>query len=412
MNVADLNNVLRYKDRIKSSCENVTPSGTPDIDVLHSGQSPGTHSTESVNNIYTDSTRTGHASIDRDTIEDLFRLIVGLRNDMMDRLDYMAYKHTEEIKELNKEISTLRTEVTNRNDIIMRQQNGKVKEHETKKLRKETSMLKSDITDTTKTQTKNVTDNNDSITKQLNVQVAKNIELGKKQSNGKIKVNNIEHDGITTENNNVIIIDSFSDVINNSTLSKSDIGTTDSYSDRVKKGGIASRRNRPDPQTRPRENRKTNTRKEPDEQSKYVFQGVQRKKRTKRILMSRIKANGSYKEVVESVIGYAADNGITVTYVRILKCWDNYKEPTYTARINVIENDYDVAIQNEFWPPGVLVREWFDRFDQDGQRSSVTANQQNDREWTGIQDDNYWNAGFASESGNNYDRYQDDWLND
>ncbi|XP_069128948.1 acid-sensing ion channel 3-like [Argopecten irradians] len=111
----------------------------------------------------------------------------------------------------------------------------------------------------------------------------------------------------------------------------------------------------------------------------------------------RIKANGTYKEVVKSIMGYAADYGVKVTYVRILKY---YKEPTYTARLNVVESDCDFALQDGFWPPGVLVREWF--FENDGRQSHIEA-QQHVHDWGGVQDDNYWNTG---DNRDNFERYQ------
>lgn len=146
-----------------------------------------------------------------------------------------------------------------------------------------------------------------------------------------------------------------------------------------------------------------------DYNTKYVFQGVGRKQRTKRILMSRINGDGSNKEVTNSIISYAADCGVKVTYVRILKYWDT-RDPTYTTRINVIERDYDRAIESSFWPPGVLVRDWIERPQQNDYRKTQCRSDTYDDRNTRY--DNVYNHGFAGDSERTYNQDNDDWKHE
>lgn len=43
--------------------------------------------------------------------------------------------------------------------------------------------------------------------------------------------------------------------------------------------------------------------------------------------------------------------------MEIIKFWGG-EVPTYTARLNVREQDFEQAMDPSFWPENVLVREW------------------------------------------------------
>ena len=68
--------------------------------------------------------------------------------------------------------------------------------------------------------------------------------------------------------------------------------------------------------------------------------------------------------VRQRIFNHAAEKGVKVTFVRILKFWDGIW-PTYTLRINVMAHHYEQAMQDGFWPEDFLVRPWKSQFELD-----------------------------------------------
>lgn len=94
-----------------------------------------------------------------------------------------------------------------------------------------------------------------------------------------------------------------------------------------------------------------------NEEIEYVFRGVRSGSRLKRLLMSRVKADGDIQIIISAIKQYAKDCEMFITNITVLKHW-NQKNPTYTLRVNVRAEDCRKALERDFWPSGILIRPW------------------------------------------------------
>lgn len=94
-----------------------------------------------------------------------------------------------------------------------------------------------------------------------------------------------------------------------------------------------------------------------NEDIKYVFRGVKSGSRVKRLLMSRVKADGDIQSIISAIKQYARGRDVFITHITVLKLWKQ-KNPTYTLRVNVRAEDCEKALEQGFWPSGILVRPW------------------------------------------------------
>lgn len=94
-----------------------------------------------------------------------------------------------------------------------------------------------------------------------------------------------------------------------------------------------------------------------NEDIKYVFRGVKSGSRVKRLLMSRVKADGDIQSIISAIKQYARGRDVFITHITVLKLWKQ-KNPTYTLRVNVRAEDCEIALEQGFWPSGILVRPW------------------------------------------------------
>ena len=85
-----------------------------------------------------------------------------------------------------------------------------------------------------------------------------------------------------------------------------------------------------------------------------VFRGVVRK-RTKRIVLYNVIADKPFELVDSAVRSYAESKGVHVTFKKVLKKYENRRNPTYIMRVNVLESDFESTIENDshFWLRGV-----------------------------------------------------------
>ena len=84
-------------------------------------------------------------------------------------------------------------------------------------------------------------------------------------------------------------------------------------------------------------------------ESEDLFVGVERKR------IKRLYLGGVREGVTEKLISdYMNKKGITPTFVRLMKS----KKGTVAVRVNVLNEDFERALVNEFWPNHVYAREW------------------------------------------------------
>lgn len=73
--------------------------------------------------------------------------------------------------------------------------------------------------------------------------------------------------------------------------------------------------------------------------------------------MSSVKANGDIQSIISAIKQYARGRDVFITHIQVFKLWKQ-KNPTYTLRVNVRAEDCEKALEQEFWPSGILVRPW------------------------------------------------------
>ena len=95
-----------------------------------------------------------------------------------------------------------------------------------------------------------------------------------------------------------------------------------------------------------------------DNEWSRAFRGASPKYKTKRFVLSYVKADKPIEVIQDAIFQYAKDRNVHVRYVRLLKQWDGHN-PTYTLRVNVDSRHADTILENEnFWPQNVRCREW------------------------------------------------------
>ncbi len=94
-----------------------------------------------------------------------------------------------------------------------------------------------------------------------------------------------------------------------------------------------------------------------DNQWKQAFKGAKRT-RTKRLVLSYVKADESFETVRDAIVEYAKERGVTIGNITLLKYWEGFN-PTYTLRLLVSNQCLKIILDDDtFWPPNVNCREW------------------------------------------------------
>ena len=89
-----------------------------------------------------------------------------------------------------------------------------------------------------------------------------------------------------------------------------------------------------------------------------AFRGASPRYKTKRLVLSYVKADKPFEVIRDAIIEYAKHREVHVTYVRLLKQWDR-PTPTFTLRVNIDSRCADKVLGvDDFWPKRVQCREW------------------------------------------------------
>jgi hypothetical protein len=104
-----------------------------------------------------------------------------------------------------------------------------------------------------------------------------------------------------------------------------------------------------------------------------LFVGVE-KRRIKRLYL-----RGVCEGVTDKLISnYINKKGITPTFVRLMK---SKRKGTVAVRVNVLSEDFDRALEKDFWPKHVYVREWLSKQKWINKNSSNVGPTKIDETW-------------------------------
>jgi hypothetical protein len=81
--------------------------------------------------------------------------------------------------------------------------------------------------------------------------------------------------------------------------------------------------------------------------TEYILRGVKSVRCIRRLLVSRVKADGGIHSIISAIKQHAKDCDVFITHISTLQLWKQ-KNPTYTLRVNMRSKDCAKALVKDF----------------------------------------------------------------